>query len=252
MARPLSLLRGLIGRAVDLVLPPRCLLCSKVVDSAGTLCAPCWRGMLFLGEPCCAICGLPFPYDAGSDSVCAACLAHPPSFDRARSVFHYDDHSRGLVLAFKHGDRMQGAPAFGAWMARAGAGLLADADLLVPVPLHWTRLWRRRFNQSAVLALALEAAIRRDGASAPAAAPDLLQRHRRTPQQGRRTRSQRALNVRAAFRLKPGASVAGQRIVLIDDVMTSGATINECARVLRRAGAARVDVLTLARAVRLP
>ena len=240
------------GGLVDLVLPPRCILCARTVETAGTLCAPCWQGIAFLGEPCCACCGLPFPYAAGEGSLCALCLAHPPGFDRARSVMSYDDHSRRLILALKHGDRLQGVPAFGRWLARAGAVLLEDADLLVPVPLHWTRLWRRRYNQSALLAQAVAAVVRREGRSKPVAATGLLRRRRRTPSQGHRTRSQRALNVRAAFALSPGAAVKDRRIVLIDDVLTSGATVEECARVLRRAGAARVDVLTLARAVRAP
>ena len=252
-AAPLARLgRGLL----DLVLPPRCILCRARVEAPGTLCAGCWRGVNFLGEPCCACCGVPFAFDAGpneagSESLCAGCLARPPRFDQARSVFAYDDHSRGLVLALKHGDRLQGVPAFGQWLARAGAGLLAEADLAAPVPLHWTRLWRRRYNQSALLAKAACTAWRRRGEPGPILVPDLLIRRRRTPSQGRRTRSQRAENVRGAFRLRRGVDVTGKRVLLFDDVLTSGATVEECARVLRRAGAARVDVLTLARAVRV-
>jgi ComF family protein len=250
MGAAAALVRRTAGTVLDLLLPPRCILCGKATDSAGTLCAPCWRGIAFIAPPYCAGCGLPFPYDPGDGALCGACLAHPSSWDRARSVMIYDDRSRGLVLALKHADRLHGAPAFGQWLARAGLELLDDADLVVPVPLHWTRLWWRRYNQSAVLALALVAALRRQGRERPAAAPDLLVRRRRTPSQGRRTRGQRADNVRGAFALRPGAVVRDRRIVLIDDVMTSGATVEECARVLRRAGAGRIDVLTLARAVR--
>jgi ComF family protein len=235
---------------LDLLLPPRCLVCSATTDAVGTLCAACWRGIVFIGPPCCAGCGLPFPYDSGADARCGACLAKAWSWERARSVMVYDDRSRRLVLALKHADRLHGAPAFGQWLARAGAELLADADLLVPVPLHWTRLWWRRYNQSAVLAMALQEVLRRQGKPKPSAVPDLLIRRRRTPSQGRRTPSQRLENVRGAFALRRGVQVKGRRIVLIDDVMTSGATVEECARVLRRGGAARVDVLTLARAVR--
>lgn len=249
-----------LGRGLlDLVLPPRCLRCRLRVEAPGTLCAACWHGMSFLGEPCCACCGLPFPFDPGpaepghdaTGILCAGCLARRPRFDRARSVFIYDDHSRSLVLGLKHGDRLQGVPGFGQWLARAGAALMAEADIVAPVPLHWTRLWQRRYNQSALLARAARTAWHRSGQPGPALIPDLLVRRRRTPSQGRRTRSQRADNVRGAFRLRQAALVKGKRVLLIDDVLTSGATVEECARVLRRAGAVRIDVLTLARAVRV-
>ena len=156
----------------------------------------------------------------------------------------YDDASRRLILAFKHGDRLHLAPAFGGWMRRAGTDLLAEADLIVPVPLHWSRLFARRYNQAALLAHAIHAA------GGPPVGADWLIRRRRTPSQGKRNAAARERNVRAAFAVRPGRPVKGRRIVLVDDVFTTGATVGECARVLRRAGAARVDVLTLARTVR--
>jgi len=252
-----------LGRLVlDALLPPRCLACGGAVESQGALCAACWQGISFLGEPCCARCGLPFPFDAGAGAECAQCIAHPPPYGRARAVFAYDDHSRRLILAFKHADRLHGMPAFGQWLARSGGGLLATADLVAPVPLHWTRLFRRRFNQSALLAQAAVAAwgertlrertMREQAGPAPRFAPELLVRRRRTRSQGHLSRLQRAENVRGAFALKPGADVAGRRVLLVDDVLTTGATIEACTRVLKRAGAAEVDVLTLARAMRLP
>jgi ComF family protein len=251
--------RRLVGAgrlALDALLPPRCLACGGGVDAQGALCAACWQNINFLGPPCCSRCGLPFPYDAGAGVECADCIAHPPPFERARAVFAYDDHSRRLILAFKHADRLHGMPAFGRWLARSGADLLAEADLVAPVPLHWTRLFRRRFNQSALLAQAAVAAWLPHGVphgpSAPVFAPELLVRRRRTRSQGHLSRLQRAENVRGAFALKPGAEVAGKRVLLVDDVLTTGATIEACARVLKRAGAARIDVLTLARAMRLP
>jgi ComF family protein len=230
---------ALLRFALDAVLPPRCLSCGEIVGDPGVLCASCWRGVSFIAAPFCARCGLPFPHEAAG--VCAACAAAPPHYDRARAVFRYDAASRNLVIAFKHADKTHAAPAFGAWMRRAGAALLEDADLLVPVPLHWTRLFRRRYNQAALLAHAIDRA---------RVVPDLLVRRRRTPSQGHLGRSARARNVAGAFAVRTGAGVAGKRIVLVDDVMTTGATVGECARILRRAGAARVDVLTLARAVR--
>jgi len=229
---------------LDLVLPPRCIACGEEVDAVNALCVACWRKVTFLGEPCCACCGLPFDHDLGAGALCGACAEARPAYDRARSALRYDDGSRGLILAFKHGDRLHGAPAFGDWMRRAGAALLADADLLMPVPLHWTRLLSRRYNQAALLAHAIH---RADG---PRVAPDWLTRRRRTPSQGELGPEGRLRNVRGAFRLKPGKSVRNLKIVLVDDVLTTGATLEECARVLKRAGAARVDALALARSLR--
>ncbi len=238
-----SPIRRLLNAGLDLLLPPRCLKCGVTVASSGALCAGCWHSIAFLGQPCCSCCGLPFEFAMDAAALCGQCSAAAPDFDRARAVLRYDDESRGLILAFKHGDRLHLAPAFGQWMRRAGAELLADADALVPVPLHWTRLFARRYNQAAILAHALRAA------GGPPVAIDWLIRRRRTPSQGTRNAAGRRRNVQGAFRLGP-REVTGKRIVLIDDVFTTGATVSECARILRRAGAARVDVLTLARTVR--
>jgi len=229
---------------LDALLPPRCLCCGTAVDRQGGLCPHCWTGLSFIAPPFCACCGLPFEYEAQDGNLCGACLAEPPAFARARAVLVYDDGSRPLVLGFKHGDRIHAAGAYGGWLARAGADLLGDADLLVPVPLHWGRLFRRRYNQAALLAQALS---RRTGV---AAVPDLLLRQRATPTQGGLDRKGRHRNVKGAFRLRDRRSVAGKRVVLVDDVLTTGATLAECARVLTRAGAARVDALTLARVVK--
>ena len=194
----------------------------------------------------CAGCGVPFELPAEPGAKCGACLAEAPSYGRARSVFVYDQASRSLVLDFKHGDRTEAAPAFGAWLARAGAELLADADVLVPVPLHRWRLFRRRYNQAGLLAHAVARA------TGVPCVPDLLVRRRATASQGHLSRAGRARNVAHAFQARPGRTtlIAGKRILLIDDVLTTGATATECAAALRRAGAASVDVLTLARVVR--
>lgn len=234
-----------IGATVlDLLLPPRCLKCGVEVGGDGALCAECWRGIAFLQPPCCARCGLPFDIDLGADAICGACARDVPPYGRARAALRYDEASRTLVLAFKHGDKLQLAPALGRFMRRAGAELLATCDVIAPVPLHWTRLFSRRYNQAAVLAHAVV----RDGG--PPVVADLLERRRATPSQGRSGRAERRRNVRAAFALKRGREVAGQRVLLIDDVLTTGATVSECARALLAAGATAVDVLTLARTVR--
>jgi ComF family protein len=236
----------LLRPLVDLLLPPQCPACRSLVAETGTLCPDCWKGMDFLAPPFCQRCGLPFSFDAGGESlICAPCLDAPPPWRQARSVLRYDDASKGLVLAMKHADRTDLAPALARWMARAGADLLEGCDLIVPVPLHWMRLFTRRFNQSALLAHGL------GRLSGKPVAPDLMSRTRRTQSQGHLHRSERMGNVKGAFAVRPGqlSRIQGKSLLLIDDVLTSGATAAECARVLLKAGAEHVDVLSVARAV---
>jgi ComF family protein len=235
-----------LGRAViDGVLPPRCLACGDIVGEPDSLCGRCWAAMTFFSPPWCSTCGAPFPHPMGEDALCGECARERRSWDRARAVLRYDKHSRRLVLGLKHGDRTHLAGAFGRWMNRAGSDVLAGADLLVPVPLHWTRLVQRRYNQASLLALGIRAA------GGPDVAVDWLVRRRRTPSQGHLGPAARERNVRGAFRVRPGRNFAGKRVVIIDDVLTTGATVEECARVLRRAGASSIGVLTLARALRV-
>ena len=181
----------------------------------------------------------------GDATVSPAAIADPPAYDQARAAARFGDVARDLVHLLKYGDRLDLAAPLGGWMARAGRELLADADELVPVPLHWSRLWQRRFNQSAMLARAISAR-----ANAPVA-DDVLVRTRATPPQVGPARKERARNVQGAFAVEKSARirVKGRNLIVIDDVLTSGATADACARVLRRAGAARVDVLVLARVV---
>lgn len=237
----------LMRRVLDAVLPPLCLSCGAVVAEPGSLCPQCWGRMGFLSAPHCHACGHPFDVDSGGEGemLCGPCLAKPPPWGRARAVLRYDDASKPLILRFKHADRLEGAPAFARWMVRAGAELLAEAEILVPVPLHRWRLLARRYNQAALLALAVG---RQSGV---AVAPDALIRLRRTLSQGHMDREQRRRNVAGAFAVSERRRdlVTGKRVVLIDDVLTTGATLGECARVLLKTGAARVDVLTLGRVV---
>lgn len=240
---------GAVGRiatsALDLLLPPRCLACGGLVGQAHSLCADCWRAVSFIAPPLCARCGYPFEFDEGEGALCGVCTRDPPPWERARAAFRYDDRSRALVLAFKYRDRTDAAKAFGQWLARAGEELLAEADLLVPVPLHWTRLFSRRYNQAALLAQAVAKT-----AGVPVA-PMALKRRRRTPPQTGLDRTGRRRNMRGAFAVpvRQAGRVEGRRVVLIDDVLTTGATAGGCVAALREAGAASVDVLTLARVV---
>lgn len=229
------------------MLPPRCLGCREPVERQGELCGSCWGPLRFLHEPWCARCGFPLPYDGPGPQACAACLERPPAWDRGRAALAYDEASRGLILRFKHAERIEAAATFARWMAAAGRDLLVDAELLIPVPLHRWRLLRRGFNQSGLLAARLA---RLTGVPW---SPDTLVRVRSTAsQQGLGATARRQNVTAAAFRVaeRRARAVAGRRVLLIDDVLTTGSTLGACAQVLRRAGAARVDVLVLARVVK--
>lgn len=237
--------RKVFNLSLNVALPPLCPACREPLRDTGAVCASCWSKLSFIAPPYCERLGIPFAYDPGPGVLSMQAIADPPAYARARAAVRYDDVARALVHAFKYGDRLDLAPTLGGWMARAGHELLADADALVPVPLHWRRLWARRFNQSAALALAISRI-----AGIPMAAP-VLKRVRATAQQVGLTKTERALNVQGAFRVPPDAKgeVAGRRLIVIDDVLTSGATADACARALLRAGAERVDILILARVV---
>lgn len=237
-----------VGRVVlDFIFPPLCAHCRAPVAEANNLCARCWERIGFLSEPLCAVCGYPFEYDAGPETLCAACHRRLPAFDRARSLMRYDEASRDPILSFKRADRLDLVPAFARWLCAAGRDLIAEADIIVPVPLHRWRLWRRRFNQSALIAQVLG---RRAGKPVDCLA---LVRTRATPSQGDMpSAAARRRNVQGAFRVLSGrvTGLRGKSVLLVDDVFTTGSTIEACARALKRAGVARVFVLTLARVVR--
>jgi ComF family protein len=246
--RPMS---GRLGRALaragraalDLVLPPQCPVCGVLVGNPG-LCAACWRAMPWIERPYCERLGIPFAFESGSQ-LSPAALADPPAYGRARAAARFEGPAQALVHALKYRSREELARVMGPWMARAGRELLAQSDVLVPVPLHWTRLWRRGFNQSAVLAREVSRA------SGVPVALDALARARRTPSQIGLTSSARRRNVAGAFRVRPERriDIEGRAVLLVDDVVTSGATVEACTRTLLRAGAARVDVLAFARVV---
>lgn len=241
----LAICRSGVARAADLLLPPLCLSCRSAVEGHGGLCAECWSGINFIEAPVCDRLGVPLPYATGGTVVSGAALADPPLYDRARAVARYDDVMRDLVHGLKYRDRQEGMALFGRWLARAGTALFADRAVLVPVPLYRARLWSRRFNQSAMLASSVSAE------TGLASNPFCLARTRRTASQVGLSAEQRRRNVAGAFEVPENrrGDVEGRVVILVDDVITTGATANACARILKRAGAQRVDVLALARVV---
>jgi ComF family protein len=230
--------------ALDIALPTLCVSCREPVSGEG-VCAACWSKLSFIAQPYCPRLGIPFVYDPGPELLSMEAIANPPAYARARAAVRYDDVARTLVHALKYQDRTDLAPAMGRWMARAGRELLAEADALIPVPLHWRRSWGRRYNQSGALARAIE------GQSGVKLVSEALRRVRPTQQQIGLSRSQRATNVQGAFKVaaQRQSEIAGRRVILVDDVLTSGATADACARALLRAKAAAVDVLVFARVV---
>lgn len=230
------------SRILDFLLPPQCLGCRARVSAHPGLCAACWSDIEFIEHPCCDRTGLPFAYDPGAGVVSAAALAKPPQWQRARAAACFGPVTRNLIHALKYRDRLEAATLMARLMARAGGALLRDADVIVPVPLYRARLWKRRYNQAALLAYGLASA------SAVPVATDLLLRRRATRSQVGLNFKDRRRNVRGAFALANGTSSAlsGRRVLLIDDVITTGATAGACARVLLDGGAADVDVLAFA------
>ncbi len=231
---------------VDAVLPRRCPVCSHVVHTHDGFCASCWTTLAFIGQPCCDSCGEPFELPALVGQQCGVCLAMPPPWQQARSVWRYDDASRPVITALKYADRTELARLATPSLIRAGGVLLQDETaILVPVPLHRWRFFRRTYNQAALLVTAVAAK------SGHKTVLDGLQRIRRTPPQQGLTRLERQRNVAKAFRVNPRhlAVLRGKTIILVDDVLTTGATLGACTKALLNGGAATVHVLTLARVV---
>ncbi|KQU27571.1 competence protein ComF [Methylobacterium sp. Leaf94] len=236
-------LRAALRGGLALVYPPTCPGCGGAIADPHALCACCWSGLRLIAPPCCDRFGTPFAVDHGTGALLSPrAIADPPVFAQARAVALYEGVARDLVHRLKYEDRLDLGPVLAGMMAGAGAALLARADCLVPVPLHRWRLWRRRFNQAALLA-------RRIGRIAGRPfEPGALARVKATRPQVGLSRVARATNLQGAFQVPESIRprLQGRRILLIDDVMTTGATANAAARVLLRGGAAAVDVLTFA------
>lgn len=232
---------------LNLLFPPRCIACGAMTDAAHGLCVSCFTSLRLISHPQCDCCGLPFESDPLMEgALCGLCIGEMPLYSKARSAFVYDDTSRSMITQFKYSDRVERARSYGAWLARAGTEAIANSDVIIPVPLHIIRMLHRRYNQAALLAFALSDRIGLD------VWPDGLLRVRHTPPQASLDRAARLENVKLAFAINPryADALAGKRILLIDDVMTTGATIVACTKALLGAQVAQVNVLTLARTVR--
>ena len=227
----------------DAILPPTCLSCDAAVKEQGSVCVRCWREIRFIEKPYCSVLGSPFAYDLGEEAQSAQAIAYPPVFNRARSAVLYDETARKLVQGLKFSDRTDLAPWMAQWMVRASRDFNLENTLVLPVPLHRRRLFARRFNQSAELARNIATL------SQLTYAPELLIRFRATRQQVGLGVKERKKNVNGAFRVPKGMGIhiKGRSVLLIDDVYTTGATLDACARALKRSGAAEINCLTFAR-----
>lgn len=236
-------LHDLANAVLDFALPPRCPNCLDIVADQHSFCAPCWQSIRFLGEPCCASCGRPFDYDLGPDALCGACHGAEPVFHRARAAMAYGAVARTVALRLKYGRRTGHARLMARYMARHLAGLDMAEVMLAPVPLHRWRLWSRGFNQAALIVRALA----KEAGGRPLV--DALIRTRRTPPLKQMSARRRRRLVAGAFAVNPRrqAEIRGRHVILVDDIWTTGATAAACAQALRRAGAARIDLLCWAR-----
>ena len=226
-----------------LLFPAVCAGCQSAVTRAGSVCPDCWAQLRFIERPYCEVLGLPFSYDLGKGFLSAEAIAEPPPFGRLRAAVLYQDLAANLVTSLKYGDRTDLVPLMAGWMRRAGDELLRDAEIIVPVPLHAGRLWRRKFNQSAELGRNVA---KHSGLTF---APLALKRVKATRSQVGLGQKQRQDNMRGAFKVADPRrfEIEGRRVLLIDDVYTTGATAASATRALRRAGARDVDVLVFAR-----
>ncbi len=234
---------GHAGRSLaDLIVPPVCLACRTPLAGHDQICGACWRDIRFIRPPLCDRLGLPMPFGVGDVMISAAAAADPPPYNRARAVAAHEGVMRDLIHAFKYADRHDARRLFGRWLAQAAAPLLPGADVIVPVPLAPGRLLQRQFNQSAIIAQELSRC------TGLAFDPYSLRRVRKTRSQVGLSRAERQSNVRGSFAVssRRARALAGRNVILVDDVITTGATVGACARTLLAAGAGRVDVLALA------
>ncbi len=237
---------GFVSGVVDYALPPVCGNCQEPVLNSNGLCGACWATLTFISDPCCACCGYPFDYFVEDGVLCGECLRSPKSFDHCRAALSYDDHSKDMVIGFKHADRTDLTQLFTRWIALAGPEVIEGVDFIAPVPLHPRRLLSRRYNQSGLLAQKIARSHKKKYL------PDLLIRTRNTSSQGHLSQRARWKNVGTAFQINPKFAdrIQDKNIVLIDDVYTTGATLEACSRVLKKQKVAKINALVLARVLR--
>lgn len=245
---PIGLLRQWGRAVVDIVYPPQCAGCGIIISRGGAFCSECWSGIGFIERPYCEILGLPFSSDPGPGMLSSEAIANPPPFDRLRSAVIHEGAARKLVHQLKYLDRLDLVSTMAVWMLRASDGMIEQCDYIIPVPLHRRRFISRRFNQSAELARHLA------GLSGKPFLSSSVIRTKPTKRQVGLTAKGRQDNMRGAFAFAPGREldVAGKRVVLVDDVYTTGATVSAVSRLLKKAGAADVTVLTFAMAISGP
>jgi len=232
--------------AVDFILPPLCPATGEMVDLLGMVDPQFWQSLNFINNPYCKKCGVPFSFEVESaDMTCGDCLETMPTYNQNRSALAYDDGSRNIILRFKHGDQTHAVKAFIPWLRQAGIDLLNTADMIVPVPLHRARLIKRRYNQADLIGRELVKHYPNVEYH-----PDALLRIRNTESQGYKKAKDRKKNVFKAFEANPNYNLENKKILIVDDVYTTGSTLNECAKILYRAGASEVNCLTLARVVK--
>ena len=230
---------------VNTIFPSRCLSCHELISEHGALCIKCWKSINFISTPICYKCGVPFEYNIGEQALCGRCMVQKPIYTEARAIFKYDENSKQQILALKYFDKTQLAPVFAKWLARISHDYKDKAHFIIPVPLHYFRLVYRRYNQASLLAKFLAKHIE---------IPifyDALVRVKKTPTQYGLTRKQRDENMRGAFKVKPKhyQQLKGKSVILVDDVLTTGATLDACSRALHDAGVVDIFVVTLAHTV---
>ena len=241
MRKILNFLKKVWTSFLDFLFPPLCLGCSSHVRSWGEFCPECWASTVFIVHPFCDRCGVPFDIEVDERTLCVSCLTHPKAFSKVRSCFLYNDISKKIVLSLKNHDKTQLAPYMAKFMEQSGKDLIQNADIVTIVPLHWRRLFKRKFNQAALILRYIK--------TPGIKIYDLLQRTKNTKYQGSLHKDERAKNVKKSFAFTDEYknAIRGKTVLIIDDVITTGSTLHECAKILIKSGAKEVWGLSWAR-----